>query len=95
MEHSVFATEYGIFSIFSLFISYCHPHVIKGVSKGVQEWLSWTVLWNPSVFSGVKSSRGIHEVLQVNLLQEFMITVYGKGTAKEIDVKSFSSKDTS
>ena len=43
----------------------------------------------------LKSSWGINKVLQVDLLQGLVVTLYGEGPAKDIGVKSFSSKDTS
>ena len=43
----------------------------------------------------MKSSWGISKVLQVDLLQGFVVTLYGEGMAKDIGVKSFSSEDAS
>ena len=43
----------------------------------------------------LKSNWGISEVFQVDLLQGFMVTLSGEGTAKDLGVESFISKDTS
>ena len=43
----------------------------------------------------LKLSWGVSEILQVDLLQGFVVTPYGEGTTKDIDVKSFSFEDAS